>query len=161
MKITLTKFLEYYDEREQKWTPLIWYSKRNASQLRDVEDDEYIEHFEFSGSAERISSLTSMKKGLPSDMSKQVEHCIIDKTDNLKFNYTLEDLRQVVEDEEKLLKIDVGKGVCNYWDDEDEIMNHLRTINELNRDYNLFTQLVYDVHGFVPDNQIRVIGYIH
>ena len=159
MKITLTKFLEYFDEREQKWTPLIWYSKRNASLVGDVDGSD-IEHFEFSGSAERSSLLTSMKKGLPSDMSERVEHCVKD-LDNEKFNYTLEDLRQVVEDEEKLLKIDVGKSVCNFWDDDDIIMSHLRTINELNRDYSLFTQLVYEVHGFVPDNQIRVIGYIH
>ena len=161
MKITLTKFLEYFDEREQKWTPLVWYSSRSASQMRDVDEKGEEEHFEFSGSVERVSLLISMKKGLPNDLSEKVKHCLIDKTDNLMFNYTLEDLRQVVEDEEKLLKIDVGKSVCNYWDDDDIIMNHLRTINELNRDYNLFTQLVYEVHGFVPDNLIRVIGYIH
>ena len=49
--------------------------------------------------------------------------------------------------------------LLNILNGENPLEMRAYTISQLKRIHDLFTFLVYDVHGFIPDDKIRVIFY--
>lgn len=162
MQLSLTKYIEYYDERDGKWKPLIWYSNRSSSVICNKNEKGMIEHDHVS--VENLPTLRPEMRGAPSNISAFIKDKLDKNPEALcgVTYYYLSELKKVEKREMELIRADVSKGITVELYDKDGL-NPLEmrayTIDQLNRIHNLFTFLVYDVHGFVPDDKIRVIFY--
>lgn len=162
MSLSLTKYIEYFDEDTQTWKPLIWYSNRECSLYESQKQGGMVSHDHIS--VENIPSLDCEIRGIPEDVSDfvrdKLESCP-NKLCGVTYYY-LSEIVEIEEREEELLRSDISKGVTfQFYDRNGENPLEMRayTIGQLKRIHNLFTFLVYDIHGFIPDEQIRVIFY--
>ena len=162
MELSLTKYVEYLDERDQKWKPLVWYSNRDCSLCNHREGESLLQHDHVS--VENLPALRPEMRGTPSNISSFVK----DKLDRSPeaacgvTYYYLSELKKVEKREIKLIETDIAKGITvELYDKDGENPLEMRayTISQLKRIHDLFTFLVYDVHGFIPDDKIRVIFY--
>ena len=162
MELSLTKYVEYFDERDQKWKPLVWYSNRNCSLCDFQKTSVMLQHDHIS--VENLPTLRPEMRGVPSNISLFVKDKL-DRSPETSYGvtyYYLSELKKVEDREINLIKADISKGITvELYDENGENPLEIRayTISQLKRIHDLFTFLVYDVHGFVPDDKIRVIFY--
>lgn len=162
MELSLIKYVEFFDERDQKWKPLVWYSNRNYNLYDSEQRESLILHDHIS--VENLPTLKPELRGIPKNISKFVKDKL-DKSPEAACGvtyYYLSELKKLEEKEVELIKADISKGITvELYDKDGQNPLEMRayTIYQLQRIHNLFTFLVYDIHGFVPDNKIRVIFY--